>query len=229
MGAAKADNARGEAAVPEPLPGESASRYVVVARRYRPQTFDELIGQEHVAPGAQGGDRRQPGRPRLPVHRRPRSRQDVGRPNPGQGPQLRARSDAHPLQPLRHLPVDRRRHRHRRVGDRRGQQPRHRRDPAIAPERQHPSQPRPLQDLHHRRSPHAHARGLQRLAQDARRAARARQVHLLHDRSHQAAGDDPLALPALRLCGHPDALDRRAAAADRRSRGGHGRAARRSS
>src|SRR4051812_49305322 len=23
--------------------------YVVVARRYRPQTFDELIGQEHVA------------------------------------------------------------------------------------------------------------------------------------------------------------------------------------
>ncbi len=23
-------------------------RYVVVARRYRPQTFDELVGQEHV-------------------------------------------------------------------------------------------------------------------------------------------------------------------------------------
>jgi DNA polymerase-3 subunit gamma/tau len=26
----------------------SAGRYVVIARRYRPQTFDELVGQEHV-------------------------------------------------------------------------------------------------------------------------------------------------------------------------------------
>ena len=33
-------------------PGDAGSRrreYVVVARRYRPQTFDELVGQEHVA------------------------------------------------------------------------------------------------------------------------------------------------------------------------------------
>src|SRR5580698_7878470 len=30
------------------------SDYVVVARRYRPQTFDELIGQEHVARGLSG-------------------------------------------------------------------------------------------------------------------------------------------------------------------------------
>ena len=30
-------------------PGGSPHSYVVVARRYRPQTFDELIGQEHVA------------------------------------------------------------------------------------------------------------------------------------------------------------------------------------
>src|SRR5437879_9493041 len=29
--------------------GQRARQYVVVARRYRPQTFDELIGQEHVA------------------------------------------------------------------------------------------------------------------------------------------------------------------------------------
>jgi DNA polymerase-3 subunit gamma/tau len=30
---------------------ESAStrRYTVIARRYRPQSFDELVGQEHVA------------------------------------------------------------------------------------------------------------------------------------------------------------------------------------
>ena len=35
----------------EPLPNDSgaAGQYVVVARRYRPQAFDELIGQEHVS------------------------------------------------------------------------------------------------------------------------------------------------------------------------------------
>ncbi len=32
-----------------PAAGADPRRYVVVARRYRPQTFDELIGQEHVA------------------------------------------------------------------------------------------------------------------------------------------------------------------------------------
>ena len=31
----------------------SAGDYVVIARRYRPQTFDELLGQEHVARGLQ--------------------------------------------------------------------------------------------------------------------------------------------------------------------------------
>ena len=35
-------------------PGSNGGEYVVVARRYRPQTFDELIGQEHVARGLSG-------------------------------------------------------------------------------------------------------------------------------------------------------------------------------
>ena len=35
-------------------PGSHGGEYVVVARRYRPQTFDELIGQEHVARGLSG-------------------------------------------------------------------------------------------------------------------------------------------------------------------------------
>ncbi|MEX2091820.1 MAG: hypothetical protein WD971_04035, partial [Pirellulales bacterium] len=30
-------------------PAESAGEYVVIARRYRPQTFGELVGQQHVA------------------------------------------------------------------------------------------------------------------------------------------------------------------------------------
>jgi DNA polymerase-3 subunit gamma/tau len=43
-----------QAAVSENTPtaqpaDSSAGRYVVIARRYRPQTFDELVGQEHVA------------------------------------------------------------------------------------------------------------------------------------------------------------------------------------
>src|SRR5271156_3437861 len=35
-------------------PSSHGGEYVVVARRYRPQTFDELIGQEHVARGLSG-------------------------------------------------------------------------------------------------------------------------------------------------------------------------------
>ena len=56
----------------------------------------------------------------------------------------------------------------------------------------------PLQGLHHRRSAHALGAGLQRAAEDAGRAAAARQVHLRHHRDPQGAGDHPVALPALR-------------------------------
>ena len=35
-------------------PSSDASEYLVVARRYRPQTFDELIGQQHVASALRG-------------------------------------------------------------------------------------------------------------------------------------------------------------------------------
>src|SRR5919108_1513486 len=34
---------------PKPAPPAAAAEYTVVARRYRPQQFAELIGQEHVA------------------------------------------------------------------------------------------------------------------------------------------------------------------------------------
>src|SRR5262245_2506946 len=42
---AKAKPAR----APEPEPAAAPAEYTVVARRYRPQQFGELIGQEHVA------------------------------------------------------------------------------------------------------------------------------------------------------------------------------------
>jgi len=41
-------------AQPEPTGDASKGEYVVVARRYRPQAFDELIGQEHVARALSG-------------------------------------------------------------------------------------------------------------------------------------------------------------------------------
>ena len=46
-------------------PGSLAKGYVVVARRYRPQTFEELIGQEHVAKALQQAISTEPRRPRL--------------------------------------------------------------------------------------------------------------------------------------------------------------------
>ena len=44
-----ADDAPAESPAAETVPVERPREYVVVARRYRPQAFDELIGQQHVA------------------------------------------------------------------------------------------------------------------------------------------------------------------------------------
>jgi DNA polymerase-3 subunit gamma/tau len=41
-------------ALPAAAENSASGQYVVVARRYRPQTFDELIGQEHVAKALKG-------------------------------------------------------------------------------------------------------------------------------------------------------------------------------
>ena len=72
----------------------------------------------------------------------------------------------------------------------------------IRAERPVPAQPVALQDLHHRRSPHADAGGLQRPAEDAGGAAAARQVHLRHHRGAEDPDHHPVALPALRLRRH---------------------------
>ena len=54
------------------------------------------------------------------------------------------------------------------------------------------------QGLHHRRSAHAVEAGLQRPPEDARRAARARQVPVRHHRDRQGADHGALALHPLR-------------------------------
>ena len=59
---------------------------------------------------------------------------------------------------------------------------------------------------------------VQRAAEDAGRAAAARQVHLRHHRDPQGAGDRPVALPALRPAPGRAGGDHRQPGADRRRR-----------
>ena len=152
-------------------------------------------------------------RPRLSVHRRSRRRQDVDRPHPGQGAQLRQRPDADAVRRVRKLPGDRRRRRRRRAGNRRRQQPRHRRDSRAAAERAVPARRRSRYKIYIIDEVHMLTQdGVQRPAEDARRAAAARQVHLRHDRSAEDPDHDPVALPAVRFRRHRQRPHRRAAA-----------------
>ena len=61
-----------------------------------------------------------------------------------------------------------------------------------------PPDPGALQGLHHRRGAHAVAQRLQRAAEDAGGAAAAREVRVRHHRDAQGAGHRAVALPALR-------------------------------
>ncbi len=83
----------------------------------------------------------------------------------------------------------------------------------------HPSAVGALLGLHHRRGAHALGRGVQRLPQDARRAARPCRVHPGHHRETQDHPHDPLALPGLRLQPHTRG-GRRGLSALHRRRGG---------
>ena len=67
--------------------------YLVLARKYRPAAFAELVGQEHVTRTLANAIAAGPRAPRVPVHRRPRRRQDHRRAHPRQGavPARRAR------------------------------------------------------------------------------------------------------------------------------------------
>ena len=62
---------------------------------------------------------------------------------------------------------------------------------------------RALLGIHHRRGAHALGGGVQRLPQNARRAARTRDLHPRDDRKTQDHPDHPLAVPNLRFQPHP--------------------------
>ncbi len=196
--------------------------YLVLARKYRPQRFGEMTGQEHVVRTLSNALQHRPARARVPVHRAARRRQDHHRPPGRQGAQLREGSDRRALRRLPALPRDRRGARGRRDRDRRRleqrrrQRPRHRRGGEV------PARPRPLQGLRHRRGPHAVAGRLQRAPEDAGGAAAAREVRAGHHRRPQGPRDHPLPLPAVRLPPAHAPPDRRPA---RQGRGRGGDAA----
>ena len=140
----------------------------------------------------------------LDPHRRARRRQDHDRAHPGPRAQLRASrrldhgtdhqdADARPQLPGHHGKPAR-----RRAGDGRGLAQQRRRHPPDQRRGALCAGQRALQGLHPRRGAHALGRGLQCAAQDARRAAAARQVRLRDHRNPQGSGDGAVALPALR-------------------------------
>ena len=141
---------------------------------------------------------------RLPVHRargapaRPASRASCTAPSTASTPQ-----DGDPCNTCALCRGRAGRPRARPDRDRRGLEPRHRRH--ARPARQGRVSPGrgPLQGLHHRRGPRADRAGLGRLPQDARGTAAARDLRAGDHRGAQSAGDDRLALPALRLSAHP--------------------------
>ena len=139
----------------------------VLARKYRPRTFDDLIGQEAMVRTLTQRLRHRPHRPRLHAHRRARGRQDHHRAPAGPRPQLRERHgrtsppidlaaegrhcraiiegrhmDVLEMDAASRTKVDEMRELHRRRALRAGRGP--------------------LQGLHHRRSAHAVDGGVQR-------------------------------------------------------------------
>ena len=194
-----------------------AKPYVVLARKYRPQTFDDLIGQEAMVTTLQECVRGRPHRARLHADRRARRRQDDDRAHPGPRANYEAPGIDKPTidmpVPGASLPRDHggpapgRARDGRRLQHRRRQHPRDHRERALHAAR------RAHQGLHHRRSPHAVEGRVQRAPEDARGAAGAREVHLRDDGNPQGAGHGAVALPALRPA------PRRAAGAGRSTSG----------
>ena len=145
--------------------------YQVIARKYRPQTFADVVNQEHVKTTLENA---------IAQHRIAHGYIFSGQ--RGTGKTTIARILARCLNCIKgptatpcgvcasciEITAGGTRRRHR---DRRGLQSRHQRDARAARKRPLPAGARPLQSLHHRRSPPDHQRGLQRAAEDHRRAA----------------------------------------------------------
>ncbi len=171
--------------------------YIVLARKWRPKRFAEMVGQEHVLRALEQCARQRQGPSRLPVHRHSRCRQDDGRAHPCEVAQLRNRRQLESLRYLRRLSGDRRGTLRRSHRGRRGIAHQGRRYPRTAGQRAVRADSRPLQGVPHRRSAHAVESFVQRPAENARRAAAARQIPAGDHRPAEAAGHRAVALPAV--------------------------------
>ncbi|CAH0327119.1 hypothetical protein SRABI128_05783 [Microbacterium sp. Bi128] len=148
-------------------------------------------GARHRA--SHDGPAQEPRQPRLSLFGPPRLWQNHLRPHPGPLPELRRGPHGHSLRQVPQLRGTRPRrlrlpgrHRDRRRQPRRcGRRPR---PPGTGHLRPRPG---PLQDLHHRRSPHGHVGRVQRPAQDRRRTAGTHQVHLRHHGAGQGHRHHP--------------------------------------
>ena len=150
--------------------------------------------------GAHPAQRHRDGPHRACLHadRRARRRQDHDRPHHRPGAQLRrarrqGRRDNRSLRRLRQLQGHHRRPPCRRDRDGRRLAHRRRRCPRADRGRALPPGLGTLQGLHHRRSAHAVGEGVQRAAEDAGRAAAAREVPVRHHRDPQGSGDGAVA------------------------------------
>ena len=174
--------------------------YQVLARTWRPQRFADLLGQDAVVQTLQNALTAGHLRPRLPVLRPARGRQDHRRPPAGQGGQLRAgpdrRSRAASASPAARSP-------RRRASTWSSST----RPPTPASTtsascrsllRYRPTRDRfrvIIIDEVHMLS----TRGLQRPAEEPRGAAAVRPLDLRHHRAQQGPGHHPVALPAARV------------------------------
>ena len=207
-------------------PPETDAAYRVLARKYRPATFADLVGQEAMVRTLRNAFAAGPHRPCLHADRacagsaRPPPRGSSPRALNCIGPGRHGRPDHRALRRLRALRRDRRGPPRRRAGDGRRLAHRRRRHP-----RDHRSVALPggrgaLQGLHHRRGAHAvSTSAFNALLKTLEEPPRACEVHLRHHRDPQGPGDGAVALPALRPApdrarGDARAISRRIAAAE---------------
>ncbi|CPJ86810.1 Uncharacterised protein [Bordetella pertussis] len=148
----------------------------------------------------------------LAVHRYARGRQDHPVAHPGQVAQLRERHHVQALRPMPRLHRNRCGPLRRLPRARCRLQPRRRGNDPAARAGGLRAGGRPLQGLHDRRSAHADRACLQRHAQDAGRAAAARQVHPGDHRSAENPGHGVVALPAVQSQADAARRDRGASA-----------------
>ena len=78
--------------------------YQVIARKWRPQTFSDVVGQQHVTRTLANAIRDRPRGARLHFFRRARRGKDHHGAHPGQSAELREGSDGGALQRVRLLP-----------------------------------------------------------------------------------------------------------------------------